>query len=1746
MKRNTYYFCFIYILILNLTISILAAEKKSSITSVSTSGTSETNGTSGSSANCSTNSASTKKLAEEISNISKKTSATATAATTAIEMDLAQFISKLADSKSGDFQHHELADLNLFFQEKKTDDVRLSRNIHILDNLTNNQFSHFLCIREAISNAIDSYYQQKNTNLPVINVRPDETTKGLVIEDNGVGMSLDDIATHLLVPNSSSKREQNKLSNMEEKKPIGQFGQGFFSLLSMLGPNSGKVVVETKKEKSPAYQLIFTMNKQRMIKVVIKTTEKSSIGTKITINSEKLPESKTQQRLIRDYFHNNTNALIYIGNDKQPINDQKRIQTETFNLSTTSLSSNSKNARDQGSLQLSQEILSEGKGTVNININGVLIKQIEIEGINIHQEITLNFPANTPLTVDRGQIDFKNAINQDFIERILNIMARNRMWPALNSLAILLNDNYFGQDRALSSGNFYNELIHNYEKKFLFVPAVKELTAINKWSDDQDKRVVVPLNPIYMESLAHIPSREDYRQLTLQIHEVEKLSNSIYNLPQVYSHHGVNHLLVEHKHLALNYPDLLHNLLLLNEWGELGPPTEKFNLNISNSKNTKHTATVTTTTSTSTSTASSNNISLSTNTSTSRVSLSAEDTKELLSDLERIPEEMPAVQNNQKKLSEQFKDQLDIKFFRWDNSGERGTFDDKMFVKIAKFSLPINNRHDCIPLYTEKIIDLFHATICPPNPTIGHLSTVVGPNDFHSFLNVKSSEVLQELTKINSCMNKLRAYQFSEEELCSLFLRNETTIFHNSTNECFIDEILEMIETLSDPMLRPLLFSYYPWTFKRWRIKELIAKLNPENIKIFGELSWDFANSDLLKLVLSLDRDKFNSLLEVIRLGDPNLLDPSFLSSGLFDHLQFYINEFDKNKKDHEVIKKNAPQILWAFNVIYAFKRLLKPEFKNVFLNNANKSITRLLRQLEKGINISDLKRVGYYYTLFEKCKVADSTPSSLLDCLHKNNLVTENNFIFVYSLLFNTNDPITFYNREIDKKGIEQEIKKNQIPFVELDPKLIASASTNSASHISEVDRKGAGSWINVNQDREVKRVLGANPSRINTQYELACEQSFQSFAWIRELIKNAKEANASEIDFKIFKGNNGELYYEISDNGDGLSANKLPYLYIPGYTDKPPRGADKNFGWGFFTIFQKDSPAAQEVFITSCKKGNPRQNLWLRKAETSNNSKAEDRVIMEMAYGPGEADSKQEAKCRRPGTSIIIKSKQLAETISPLLLLSNLLRNKTEMVIKFNGKSIKDLQSKIQGKTNLVLNSICNAKTTNGNFLQSVQVFAGPSVDGLENGGSGGSGAPLDCYKYIPKSINILINGNETDLSKNKIAITYNLNGDLAQTTTRQSYLYEESMTPYIKKACLAAAFKILGDEIFLNKSRPIPQVIPYDFFYDFRKSINTGLAQTIANNKLLSDKLNAKLNDGNFDSKEIATLENSIFQVLVQTPLNDISSSKYPTIMSIRNKIEEYLKKNKILNEDGSYAVDASKKLKQGQLVDEYKSKIPVPILNIFENKILEQIEREKFQQNSANNSNKASIIELNDFEFDEKTVSSTLKALPLQYRDKDTITAMQVMKNLAEKFITIMLSKHRELTSVPKIKFYFKSDGSAAHARGSSSAITNTNNTTTSSTTNASIATTSANTPTPALVAFNLLSTEFLNFKEMVKSNKKDPKTIVSFIKTLTHEFTHVLEGTSEEVTHHQEFFRKQRELIKMFLVSEDNRDAILAY
>jgi len=195
-------------------------------------------------------------------------------------------------------------------------------------------------LRELISNASDAseklrYEALSNGDLYEndgdlkIHVSFDEAAKTVTIEDNGIGMSRDNVIEHLgTIANSGTANFLNQLSGDQAKDSqlIGQFGVGFYSAFIV----AKKVDVFTRRAGQPSTEGVYWSSEGEG-EFTIESIDKPSRGTKIVLHlkegEEEFANGARLRNLVRKYSDHI--ALPVVMQKEAPLGEEQDGEEKT-------------------------------------------------------------------------------------------------------------------------------------------------------------------------------------------------------------------------------------------------------------------------------------------------------------------------------------------------------------------------------------------------------------------------------------------------------------------------------------------------------------------------------------------------------------------------------------------------------------------------------------------------------------------------------------------------------------------------------------------------------------------------------------------------------------------------------------------------------------------------------------------------------------------------------------------------------------------------------------------------------------------------------------------------------------------------------------------------------------------------------------------------------------------------------------------------------------------------------------------------------------------------------------------------------------------------------------------------------------------------------------------------------------------------------------------------------------------------
>jgi molecular chaperone HtpG len=192
-------------------------------------------------------------------------------------------------------------------------------------------------LRELISNASDALDKLRFESLTnkdimdsdtdlAIRIKLDKNAKTIVISDNGIGMTKDEVIQHIgTIARSGSKAFVEKMTGDQkaDSNLIGQFGVGFYSVFMV----ASRVKLVTKKAGSSESAVVW--ESEGLSDYTIEDTEKTNRGTEITVYLNDTESSYAEDWNIRSLVKKYSDFIafpIHMDNDKG--NDEVINQTK--------------------------------------------------------------------------------------------------------------------------------------------------------------------------------------------------------------------------------------------------------------------------------------------------------------------------------------------------------------------------------------------------------------------------------------------------------------------------------------------------------------------------------------------------------------------------------------------------------------------------------------------------------------------------------------------------------------------------------------------------------------------------------------------------------------------------------------------------------------------------------------------------------------------------------------------------------------------------------------------------------------------------------------------------------------------------------------------------------------------------------------------------------------------------------------------------------------------------------------------------------------------------------------------------------------------------------------------------------------------------------------------------------------------------------------------------------------------------
>ncbi len=208
----------------------------------------------------------------------------------------------------------------------------------LLDLVINSLYSKKeIFLRELVSNASDAIDRARYEGLTnpeiladgsafQISITPDKAAKTLVVEDNGIGMSAEEVENNLgTIASSGTKAFLQSLKDAADKpEMIGRFGVGFYAAFMV----ASKVEVETRRVGSPAVRWVSSGTGT----YEIGECDRETRGTKITLHMNdaqtEFLESWRIDSIVRKYSDFVAYPIVLMPDLSDPLPEKKEGDKE--------------------------------------------------------------------------------------------------------------------------------------------------------------------------------------------------------------------------------------------------------------------------------------------------------------------------------------------------------------------------------------------------------------------------------------------------------------------------------------------------------------------------------------------------------------------------------------------------------------------------------------------------------------------------------------------------------------------------------------------------------------------------------------------------------------------------------------------------------------------------------------------------------------------------------------------------------------------------------------------------------------------------------------------------------------------------------------------------------------------------------------------------------------------------------------------------------------------------------------------------------------------------------------------------------------------------------------------------------------------------------------------------------------------------------------------------------------------------
>lgn len=582
---------------------------------------------------------------------------------------------------------------------------------------------------------------------------------------------------------------------------------------------------------------------------------------------------------------------------------------------------------------------------------------------------------------------------------------------------------------------------------------------------------------------------------------------------------------------------------------------------------------------------------------------------------------------------------------------------------------------------------------------------------------------------------------------------------------------------------------------------------------------------------------------------------------------------------------------------------------------------------------------------------------------------------------------------------------------------------------------------WLH--QDPQFKRHFFQD-ERLNLKMvQQAIGQNPVPFLWMKEIIKNAKEAGAKNVNINAYQDEQGKMVVEIVDDGAGIAHENLKYLYIPNLSNKDKDGGDINFGRGFFTILN----AFDHVTVETSTGHQSKSLLNLKLEEGKVLLREEEKESPEGSpWKKGTRIlAKVEGKHSHPGDVVELKTQLLKFAPSNQGL--NITFNHEPLPLfhyaQFRPQSLLDEQKQSIEQKDVYLRIyegggqgiFYNGQFWRGNFHSSLQQLP-PLLRGL--------------YQQLG------------------MKVSFNLEGDLQQNAGRSEFIANDEVEQMIARGLIRAIVKKALEKI--KEGEDLNHLFPYDTYYEFRTKGLKDLQFHAKEREMRTLALG--LHQDLWSDLPLSTLKESLshphhlLKLLQNLPLINQQS-----FLQMKEKIGGLLAEEDILDQVGEYQEKRRplNYFEENNIERELVHKLGVT--REFSKKFVKGIQhrlqvneqmREKKQQEQVDELAPPSLDQ-NDFTVDK---------LPVELKREEAI-----IKKLH--FFVQTFYKHFFHLDID-IQFYNIQDGSLGHTVMSD---------------------------TEKRISLNLAGDHFRDFKQMLSEKKINKDSLGKLYKTLTHELVH---------------------------------------